>query len=113
MLQQFRRARWTSVAFLVSLAFLVAGFLWAYFALRGIPQPLILHFNEAQGITWRGSMLHLAAIAAGAALALLMNLLVAFELEKKDWFWGKLVAGATLFMSFLLFWYFWVMVSVN
>lgn len=99
--------------FITSAILILLGFLWAYLALKDIPQPLILHFGKEEGITDTGSAAGLLGIAVIGWVMVAMNFVVARELERRGFFWSKVVAHATLFLSLLIFIAFWVIVRVN
>lgn len=100
-------------AFLVSSLFVAGGMLWAYFALRGIASPLILHFNNILGINQIGSLADLLRFGGTGLVFVLVNFFLALELEGRDAFLGKLLAATTLFFGILLFVGFAAIISVN
>lgn len=113
MFRSFLRHKLLDILVILSVAFVLGGWLWAHFALKHISQPLILHFIPGGGITWVGNVRELAAIGATALVAVSINSILAFALEDRDWFWGKLLAAATLAISILLFIGFAAIISVN
>jgi len=44
--------------------FPIVGMVWAYFALRGINQPLVVHFTERTGITEVGTLSYILLLGA-------------------------------------------------
>lgn len=97
-------------------AFLVAagGSVWVYCSLGSIGAgPFILGFNDAQGIMRIGGMWELAALAAFAVGMTVVNGFVAFALDERDPWMGKIVAGITLAMAVLLFIAFAAIMNVN
>ena len=102
-----------SFIFLASFILILGGTLWAYFALRGIAQPLILHFNDLVGINQTGGVADLLQIGATGIVFVLINFFLTLELEERNVFLGKLLAAATLFLSILIFIGFAVIISVN
>lgn len=107
------RQRVLSAAFAVAGTLIAGGGLWAYFALREVEQVLIIHFNNYARINQIGSLLDLSIIGMWGIVMVGVNFVLALELNEKDWFWGKFLAAATLFMAVLLFIAFAAIVSVN
>ncbi len=113
MVKKFVRFKAVSSVFLLSFLFVIGGWLWAFFALRNISQPLIIHFNNFLGITQIGGLNDLTVVALFGAISLILDFLLALELEERDWFLGKLTAAFGLFFSILLFIGFVAIISVN
>ena len=113
MFRNILRHKLISSIFLPSFLLVLGGTLWAYFALRGIGQPLILHFNDLAGITQIGSALSFLGVGTLGILGVGVNFILALELEARDRFFAKLLAAATLFMSALLFISFAAIIGVN
>ena len=111
--EKLLRRRAVSIVCGASALLILAGWIWAYFALRHITQPLILHFNRYDHINQIGDLADVAHIAFFGLLVTAANSAVALVLEARDWFWGKLVAAATAFFAILLFIFFVVIISVN
>ena len=108
------RAKAVSVASFVSLAFVASGWAWAEVALGHVANaPLILHFNDLDGITAVGASRSLAYIGGIGIIVVLLNFLIAIELEERDGFLGKLMAGITLIFAVLLFIGFAAIINVN
>ncbi len=99
--------------FLASLILVAGGTVWAYASLRNVSGPLILHFNNLSGINQIGDAGELVWIGATGILMVLVNFIIATELEARDWFLGKLLAGGTLLLAILLFIGFAAIISVN
>lgn len=99
--------------FALSLVFVIAAWFWAYVSLKDIPQPLIIHYSEYAGIDQIGSLWSLAAVAVFGLAVVVMNFLIAVELEERDALMGKLVAGLTLFFAILIFIGFAAIIGVN
>lgn len=97
----------------VSLAFVLGGFAWALAALGGASGgtgassaaagPFILHFNGISGITQIGTIGDLAAAGVFAAAVVVINFVVALELDARDRVLGKVMAAVTLAAAVLLF----------
>jgi hypothetical protein len=113
MMQRIRKFRFISSIFLTSLIFIFGGMVWAYFALRGVKTPLVLHFNNLAGINQIGSSADLLRFGGTAIVFIILDLFLALELETRDIFLGKLLAAAALFFSILIFIGFAAIISVN
>lgn len=113
MLKKFIKFKAVSSVFLLSFLFVIGGWLWAFFALRKISQPLIIHFNNFLGITQIGGLNDLTIVALFGVISLVLDFLIALELEERDWFLGKLAAAFGLFLGILLFIGFAAIISVN
>lgn len=75
--------------------------------------PLIIHFNDLEGITAVGTPTSLAFMAALGTAVVVINSLIALELEERDRFLGKLTAAVTLVFAVLLFIAFAAIINVN
>ena len=113
MVKKFIKFKAISSVFLLSFLFVAGGWLWAFFALRKISQPLIIHFNDFLGITQIGGLNDLTVVALFGVISLVLDFLIALELEERDWFLGKLAAAFGLFLGILLFIGFATIISVN
>ncbi len=113
MIQKFIRFKTTSAAFLASLALVLSGWLWAYFSLRNLPSPYILRFVSNLGVTQLGDLRDLSAFGAVAVISVLLNFILAFELETKAKFLAKLLTFSTLTFAALIFIGFAAIISVN
>ena len=102
-----------SVIFLISFLLLSVAILWASFAMRGSSGPLILHFDNISGITVIGNFVTLLLFGATGIIISVLNFFIALEFEARDWFWGKLMAAATLVLAFLIFVGFMSIIAVN
>lgn len=102
--------------FIASLLFVIGGFLWAYVVLRNISQPLIIHFSRVgdyTNINQSGTVWHLASIAGAAIVAIGVNVAIALELRRKDFFLVSMLAAGTLVFGALIFIGFAAIISVN
>ena len=113
MIQKFIRFKITSAAFLASLALVLSGWLWAYFSLRNLPSPYILRFVSDLGVTQLGDLQDLSAAGAVALIAVLLNFILAFELETKAKFLAKLLTFSTLTFAVLIFIGFAAIINAN
>lgn len=113
MFKKFVRHKTISVIFILSAVFILGGSLWAYFSLRNVGQPLVLHFNDLAGITQIGSPAAFLAVGFIALLAILFDFILAVELESRDRFLSRLLAVGALFLSVLLFIGYAAIISVN
>jgi len=108
----YLRPYFVRLAFVCSGMLILGGWLWAYFALRGASTPLIIHFLP-RGIDRIGGVGDLAMMGIFGLVVVALNFFLARELEKKDWLWGKVIAGSTLLFASLLFLAFLVIINAN
>jgi hypothetical protein len=103
-------------AFIGCLAVL-AGWIWAHTTLVPLGQPVIVTWSASEGIlrtvpeaelAW-----HLAGIGGTALLVVIVNGVLAVELERRDRIGGKFVALGTFAFAALIFIAFAAMISVN
>jgi hypothetical protein len=117
MIKKIIKYRFVSLASLASLAFVVGGFFWAYGVLRSAigphMEPLILHFNDLDGITVVGRFSDILLMGILGALMVIINFFIAMELEERDGVLGKIVATVTLVLAILLFLGFVAILNVN
>ena len=73
---------------------------------------IVVHYTR-QGIDQFGSIWQVLSYGLVAWSIIIMNFLIALELEERDWLWGKVVAGMTLGLAILLFISFQAIISVN
>lgn len=111
--KEVARRRLLTGIFTGSLLLIAGGWIWAGYALRGIGQPLILHFNDYVRINVTGGFSELAGFGVLSLFIVLTNFLIAIELEGRDWFLGKLTAFATAGMAALIFIGFAAIITVN
>lgn len=104
-----------SMASLASLALVWGGSIWSRLVLHptSASSPLILHFNDIDGITAVGAPDALAFMAVLGTVVVLLNFFITLELESRDRFLGKLTAAATLIFATLLFIGFAAIINVN
>lgn len=105
--------KWVSLASLFSGALILGGWIWASVELKGISQPLIIHFNDYIGINRTGGLLDLSWLGIFGLIAIVVNFLIALDLEERDWFWGKFTSLASIFLAALIFIGFVVIINVN
>ncbi len=113
MLNRILRFKLVAGLGLAAILFVAGGWIWAYFTLRRIAQPLILHWNALIGINLVGGLSDLTVIGIFGLSITLVNFFIALTLEERDRFLGKLVAGATFFFGLLLFITFAAIIGVN
>ncbi len=114
MTKRINAYRLVSLLSLASLALAVGGFFWALDALGGAASgPLILHFNDMQGITSIGSFSNLLWMGVLGIAIVVINFFIALDLEARDNVLGKIVAVMTLVMTILLFLAFAAIIKVN
>ncbi len=97
-----------------AIAISLGGAIWMWFALRAAgPGPFILGFDDMQGITRTGGMGDVSVILAVAVAVAVINAFVALELDARDPWLGKMVAGITLAAAVLLFIAFAAIINAN
>ncbi|MBI4085017.1 MAG: hypothetical protein HY432_00730 [Candidatus Liptonbacteria bacterium] len=101
------------LTFVISLLFVLSGWIWTLSALRNTHQPLIVHFNNVLGINQIGGLKDLSAVAIFGIVSLLFDFVISIEFDKRDKFLGKFTAAAGLFFSILIFIGFAAIISVN
>lgn len=99
--------------FALSLVLVLGGVSWAYFAMRDFQGPFVLHFDDILGITQIGGANALLAAGFTGMVVVVINLVLAFELEVRNRFLSRLVAGSTLVFAALIFMGFAAIISVN
>ena len=114
MIKKITAYRLVSLLSLASLVFAAGGFFWAFGALEGTASgPLILHFNDLQGITSIGSFGAILWMGALGIAIVVVNFFIALDLEARDNVLGKIIAATTLVMAILLFLAFAAIIKVN
>jgi hypothetical protein len=96
-----------------SLLFVAGGWFWAWSVLGDIQSPLILHFSDYTGINQIGNMGDIHGLGATGAVIVTLNFILARALRSKEPRWARLLSGATLFLSVLLFTALAAIISVN
>lgn len=109
-----RSRRFSLVSLLCGSAWgiVVISQIWIFLALHEVRPPLVLRYANGT-ITQFGGVWELQGYAFVMWVIVVMNYLLALELEERDWFWGKFVASMTFFLSTLLFMAFQAIIVVN
>jgi hypothetical protein len=114
MIDQIKKYRLVSLAFLASFAFAAGGFVWAFIALHDSnASGITLHFSDMTGITTVGDLNTLIVMGILGIAIVIVNFFVALSLEERDGVLGKIVAAVTLVMAILLFIAFAAIIKVN
>ncbi|HEY5221060.1 MAG TPA: hypothetical protein VIJ29_02865 [Candidatus Paceibacterota bacterium] len=114
MIKKISQHRLVSLLSLLSLAFVVGGFFWALGALSSMSSgPVILHFNDMEGITHIGNFGDIILMGILGVVIVVVDFFVALDLEARDKVLGKIVAVMTLVMAILLFLSFAAIINVN
>jgi hypothetical protein len=131
--KKFLKQNFVAVCGAAAAAFVLAGFAWAYFALRaaaagsptGMGTPLILHFNDVNGITSVGGLGAIVFMGLFGLLVVGMDFAIAREFEKRGEggiegavaartrFFARFLAATTLLFAILLFISFAAIINVN
>ena len=107
------RARLLSSLFGGSFLLVLSGIFWVYGKLQSVKGPLVVHFDDLFGISRIGDIFDILQPGFVCLLVILVNFLIALELEEKDRFLPRFLAGMTLFFSILIFISFAAIISVN
>ncbi|HTY39699.1 MAG TPA: hypothetical protein VMC43_01235 [Candidatus Paceibacterota bacterium] len=112
---QLKRHQPVALAIGVSFVLVLAGWIWAYTSLRGISQPLIIHYNAGldSPVEMKGTIWDIFDIGGFGVLVVVLNGILAVRLDERDWFLGKLIAGSTFVFAVLIFIAFSAIISVN
>jgi len=111
--QLWREHRFVTSTLIVSFVLILAGWLWADRLLSPLGQPLILHYSSRARINQVGTIGDLRGLALLGVAIVVINGILAFYLDARDWFLGKFLATVTIAVSILLFIAFVAIVSVN
>jgi hypothetical protein len=98
---------------LISLFWVVCGWAWAYFRLRMLETPIILHFSTWEGIDRIGTITDIHKIGGIGLAIVLVNSFIALALAPRDRFLARMTALATFVMALLLFILFGAIIGVN
>ncbi len=112
-IQKILKHRTVSLIFLFSFLLVIVGWVRAYFMLKGITQPLVIHFNNAFGINQTGGLRDLLAVGFFGIVSLAADFFLSIELDERDRFMGKLTAASGLFFAILIFIGISAIISVN
>jgi len=112
-MKKILRHKLLSSIFFAGILLVLGGWLWAFFALRGIQEPLILHWNSFAGITDIGGLGEITKLGMLGLMMNVLDLFVALEIKERDNFWGGVLASGALAMSVLIFLGFAAIISVN
>lgn len=104
-----------SATSLAAFIFVFAGAVWSRSILRPVSvlSPLVVHFNDLQGITAVGAPETLVFMAVFGMVVVVMNFFIALALDERDPFLGKLMSSVTLMFAILLFIAFTAIIKVN
>ena len=90
--QLLLRYRIVAIAGATSTLLILIAWGWAYNALHGISQPLIVHFTKVSGITQIGHLPFLSGVAVASLVAIGVNIALAYALEERSLFLARFVA---------------------
>jgi len=113
MIEKIMKYKAVSVAGLAAVALALGGFFWAYFGLRHAGGPIVLHFNDMDGVTETGTLWIIVLMGFSGVIITVVNFFIAIELEQRDRFLGKVVAVASVLFAVLLFLALTAILSVN
>lgn len=115
-LKKFFNENFIIISCSAAIAFVLGGFVWAFFALRlAGGETFILHFSDLNGITNVGGLGGIVFMGAFGLLVVLINFAIAREFAGRDraGFFGKFIATLTLLFAVLLFLAFAAIINVN
>lgn len=114
-LKNILRHRTVCATSLAAFLFVLGGAVWSRSILRPVSalSPLIVHFNDLQGITAVGAPETLVFLAIFGMAVVIINFFIALALDDRDPFLGKLVAAVTLVFAVLLFIAYTAIIKVN
>lgn len=114
-LKKTLRHKTVSALSVAALLFVWGGAVWSRIVLHPVSEqsPLIVHFNDLEGITSAGTSAILVFVAVLGTAIVLMNFAIALALDERDRFLGKLTAAITLVLAILLFISFAAIINVN
>jgi len=115
MVKPFVEKHLVSILCWTAVAFVLAGFSWSLVALAPIrATPIILHFNDIDGITAVGGLGTIVFMGVFGLLIVLMDFAIAHELDSRGRrFLGRYLAATALIFAILLFIAFLAIVNVN
>ncbi len=113
MFKKIKTHRFVSILSGISLALVLGGIGWLYFAVRGIGTSLVLHFDDLHGITQTGGLGTFFAVGIFGLIVVCLNSAIALELEARTPFFGKFTAIITFVFAVLLFIGFSAIIGVN
>jgi len=97
-----------------SFLFAAGGFIWAYASMwSAAAVPLVLHFNDMDGITSTGGLGSVAFAGIFGVAVVVINFFLALELDARDRFLGKTTAALGFVFAVLLFIAFAAILNVN
>jgi len=100
-------------ASMVGLLLAAWGLVLAVLDVGSAKSSVILRLGDKMTVAATGSYLELSLFGGFLLSLLLINVFLVYQLEKRDWLWGKVLALVTLLMGALIFWAFQGIVSVN
>ena len=111
--RRFFRHKWNNLSLTLGFVFVFGGWLWVYLKLRVIEMPVVILYNEVEGVTRAGEVGEFLKVLVFGLLVLVINFFISAELEERSQFWARLSSIFTVFLAVLIFIYFAAIVSVN
>lgn len=96
-----------------SAAAVASCYAMAVFSLRGVSGPLIVHFNDINGIDLTGGLREIAYMAVFGILAAAADYFLAVALVKRSLFWGYFTASMAVAVALLISVALGVIISTN
>lgn len=104
---------WGLIFLLISMLLIWLGYARAFFALRGVEQPLILRFNQISGITHIGTLKELLAFAILGSLMVLLDVVLGLTLKERSPWWARVLFLGGFLIALLIFLSCMAIMSVN
>ncbi|MEK7137959.1 MAG: hypothetical protein AAB787_00470 [Patescibacteria group bacterium] len=111
--KRFFRYKWNNLSLALGFVLIFGGWLWAYLKLRVIEVPVVILYNEVEGVTRAGEVGEFLKVLVFGLLVLVINFFISAELEERSRFWARLSSIFTIFLAVLIFIYFAAIISVN
>jgi hypothetical protein len=108
-----KKHRETAFASGISLLLIVCGWVLAWVKLRGIKEPLVLHYSTYTGINQIGTLREVRDIAITGLVIWALDTILASALDDREPFLGRLLAFGALAAGVLLFFAFLAIISLN
>jgi hypothetical protein len=112
MLRDFISRKALATIFFISLILILGSGIWAFYSLRDIEEPLILHYSQ-YSISQTGSIWDLLSASLFGVVVVGINFAITLKLIEKDLFLSRLIAFATLIFGILISMAFVAIIGVN
>lgn len=76
-------------------------------------RPLVIHFDDINGVTKMGNFTDIISIAATGIIVTVLNFFISIEVEKKDKFLARIISVVSILFAVLLFIAFTAILTMN